>query len=68
MEQSWYHGLYARIARGLSDHKTRFWDMSSQQWVAMRGMDIEINPVTLAPQADGTIEPQYVIDPDHYAG
>ena len=68
MERSWYDGLYARNARGLSPHKTRFWDMNAQCWVAMRGMDIEINPVTLAPQADGTIEPQYVIDPDHYAG
>ena len=69
MEQSWYHALYARCARGLSQHKTRFWDMRDQKWIAMRGMDIEINPVTLVPQADGRrIEPEYVIDPENYAG
>ena len=43
--------------------------MEDQKWIAMRGMDIEINPVTLVPQADGRgIETDYVIDPDNYAG
>ena len=67
MERSWNELLAARCARASSQHKTKFWDMRDSRWVAMYGMDIEINPVTMVPQADGTIEPEYVIDPANYA-
>ena len=67
MERSWNELLAARCARASSQHKTKFWDMRDSRWVAMYGMDIEINPVTMVPQADGTIAPEYVINPANYA-